>query len=50
VEPRPAADLEALIGSSAAATSAVFHEPPGTPAEQAIIDAVTATIIELAAC
>ena len=28
---------------------AVFHEPPGTPAEQTIIDAV-ATIIELAAC
>jgi pimeloyl-ACP methyl ester carboxylesterase len=50
IAPRPVEDFAGLIGTPVAPTPAVFTEPTGTPADQGIVDAVTATIIEFAAC
>jgi hypothetical protein len=49
-EPRPMAEYEAMLGTTAPDPAATFEIAAGKPADQATIDAVTSTLIEAAAC
>jgi hypothetical protein len=50
VEPRAIEDYEALVGTPIPATPAVMTLTSGTPADQATVDAITATVLEASAC
>lgn len=47
---RPLADYEALVGAPIPATPAVYKAITGEPADQATIDAITQTMLQVSAC